>query len=263
MKGGASFMHRFPLRLLAALVLLLPVTALAGSFKVVPIRLYLDARSKTTIVKVTNDGAEKVTVQLEAKVWGQGPDGRDVYTDTKDIVFFPKIADIEKGEERIIRVGYKGKPSGNERTYRLFIQELPVTKPGEVALKFALRFAVPVFVAATNEVRERSIESAELKDGRVHVKVKNGGNTHFIVSKVRATGLNGSGKEVFNSETGGWYVLSGITKTYSVDVPEAECMKASAIKVGIEVERVLMDSELSVDKRGCKRAEKTEKPAGK
>lgn len=242
--------------------------ALAGSFKVVPIKVYLDAKAKTTVVKVTNDSDEKVTVQLDAKAWAQGPDGRDVYTDTKDIIFFPKIADIKPGEERIIRVGYKGKPSATERTYRLFIQELPVTKPGEIALKFALRFAVPVFIAPPTEKTDRSIAGVELKDGSVNVRVKNNGNKHFIVSKIKAAGHKGSGKEVFNTETGGWYVLAGVTKSYSVDVPEAECKKSKTIKVSVEVGKESMSSELKVASALCKKPEapkneQQQSPAGK
>jgi fimbrial chaperone protein len=251
--------RKFIIRLLTVLFFFLPAYALAGSFKVVPIKLFLDARTKTSVLKVTNDGTEKVTVQLDAKEWSQDEVGKDRYEETKDIIFFPKIADIEKGEERIIRVGYRGKKTAaTERTYRLFVQELPVAKPGEMVLKLALRFGIPIFIKPLKEASERAIEKVELKEGRVLVTVKNNGNNHFVVSKIKAVGLDGSGGEVFSRDTGGWYVLAGVSKRYAVDIPEQECLKASVINVAVEVERTSMDAHVDVDSAQCQRPEEPE-----
>jgi hypothetical protein len=45
--------RKFIIRLLTVLFFFLPAYALAGSFKVVPIKLFLDARTKTSVLKVT------------------------------------------------------------------------------------------------------------------------------------------------------------------------------------------------------------------
>jgi len=238
---------------------LLPAAALAGSFKAVPIKVNMSARAKTAVLKVTNDGAEKVTVQLYAREWTQDKTGRDVYKDTKEVIFFPAMAEIKKGEERIVRLGYKGRPPVREKTYRLFIEEMPVDKPGdEMALKFALRLSIPVFVRPPKEVAKSSLAGAELEKGRVVVRVKNGGNAHFVVKKIKARGLDASGKEVFTAEMGGWYVLSGVTRTYALDVPEKGCRGAHEIEVSAEVGEKKMKAKTTVDAARCKRPEEPE-----
>jgi len=245
------------IKILAVAFLLVPCAALAGSFRAVPIKVRMDARNKTAVLKVTNDGAEKVTVQITAKEWYQGEKGRDLYRDTKDIIYFPRMADIKAGEERIIRLGYKGKASLREKTYRLFVEELPVTEPGEaMALKFALRLSVPIFVAPPKEVRKVSIEGAELKDGTVVVRVRNSGNTHLVVRKVRASGVSASGDEVFSKDMGGWYILSGLTRPYGLGVPEKGCLEAAKISVTVEAGKETLERAVSVDRAACKSPKK-------
>jgi len=240
------------------LLLLFPIQSIAGSFKVVPVRLSFDAKSSSAVLRLINEGQEKVTVQLSAMIWSQDEKGEDRYEPTKDIIFFPKIADIEKGGERIVRVGYQGPKAGTrEKTYRLFLEELPVSKPGETALKLVLKLAVPIFIAPAKEVKERGIEKAELLMGRVLVKVKNSGNAHFVVGKIKAVGLDPSGAEVFSKEVSGWYVLAGAFRIFPIDIPENECLKASVIKIKAEIENSGMDAQLKVDPLQCKKPEKT------
>lgn len=232
-----------------------PLVASAGSFRAVPVRLYLDARTRTAVLKVTNDGDEKVTVQLEASSWSQDADGKDVYEPTKDIVFFPKIAEIEKGQEKIIRVGYEGKkgaaPETAEKTYRLFLQELPVSKPGEVAVKMAIRMGLPVFVAPVKALKEGVVEKMELSDGSLRVKVRNKGNSHIIISRVKAKGIDESGAEAFSAESPGWYVLAGGARGFVVDVAKENCLKAKEIKVEAEADKAVISGSLNVDKGLC------------
>lgn len=232
-----------------------PFIAEAGSFKTVPVRLYLDARTKTTVLRVTNDGDEKVTVQLEAVSWAQDSEGNDIYEPTKDIIFFPKIADIEKGEEKIIRIGYEGKKAGAiesmEKTYRLFIQELPVSKPGEVAAKMAIRLGLPVFVATEKAVKEGVIEKMDISEGSIRVRVRNKGNSHILLSRIKAKGIDDSGADVFAAESPGWYVLAGGARGFTVDMAKEECLKAKEIKVEAEADKAVIAGSLQVDKNLC------------
>ncbi len=239
--------------MLLALIFLLPsLNAFAGSFKAVPVKLSLDSRTKTAVLKVINEGEDKLTIQVEAVSWKQDKDGKDIYEPTKDIVFFPKIFTIDKNEEKVLRVGYSGKKvESAERTYRLFLQELPVSKPGEVAIKMALRMGLPVFIKPAKEVKEGSVEKAELSQGNLLVRIKNSGNSHFIVSKIKATGQDESGKEAFSKEAAGWYVLSGGSRVFAVEVPKDDCLKAKEIKVEAEAEKLAMNGSLQVDKTLC------------
>lgn len=238
-----------------------PLIAEAGSFKAVPVRLYLDARTKTAVLKVKNDGDEKVTVQLEAVSWAQDSEGKDIYEPTKDIVFFPKIADIEKDQEKIIRVGYEGKKaeaSAAEKTYRLFVQELPVSKPGEVAIKMAIRLGLPVFVAPEKAVKQGVIEKMDISEGSLRVRVRNKGNSHIIIGRIKAKGIDEAGADAFAAESAGWYVLAGGARVFAVDVAKTDCLKAKEIKVEAEADKAVISGSLNVDKNLC-----TDKPAAK
>lgn len=244
-------MKRILITIFLILFLSFPAYVFSGSFKVVPIKLFLDNSTRTEVLKITNDSEEKVTVQLDAKEWSQDKEGEDRYELTGDIVFFPKIITLDKGEERIVRVGYQGKPGAQERTYRLFLQELPVRKPEETTLMFALRLGVPIFIKPLKEIKGMAIEKVELSEGSLKVRVKNSGNIHFIVSKIKAKGIDSSGAEVFSKEIGGWYVLSGISRTFFIDIPREECLKASVIEVSAEVENFKMEGKLDMDKAQC------------
>lgn len=238
--------------LFSLLLLACPQWAAAGSFRAAPIKIFFDAKTKTTVLKVTNDGGEKVTVQLEAFEWLQDESGKEQYNPTKDIIFFPKIADIAAGEEKIVRVGYQGQKAGNlEKTYRLFLQELPVSSPGEVSVKMAIRMGLPVFIEPDKKLKERKITKLELADGSLNVTIKNSGNSHFVVGKIKVKGLDESQNEVFSKEKGGWYVLAGASKTFPVDVTKEDCLKASEVKVEAEADKEVMASSLMVDKTLC------------
>jgi fimbrial chaperone protein len=232
--------------------LILSSPAYASSLKTVPVQLFFDAGTKATVLRVTNEGGEKVTVQLDAREWRQDESGEDVYEETRDIVFFPKMADIDKGEERIVRVGYQGlKALSREKTYRLFLQELPVTRPGETALKFAMRIGIPIFIKPQKEIIEWAIGGVGFSERSLTVRVKNSGNAHLFVSKIRATGLDDSGKAVFSREMRGWYALAGALKPFAMAVSREECVGAKTIKVAVEVEKTGKEATLAVVNSMC------------
>jgi fimbrial chaperone protein len=250
-KHEALHMTRLIMIVLAALILVFPTIALAGSFKSIPVRLFIEAGSKTEVLKIVNEGDEKVTVQIDVKSWRQDETGKDIYEETNDIVIFPKMANIEKGEMRIIRLGYTGKLEWREKTYRLFMQELPVTKAGEMALKFALTLSIPIFITPEEDIKNWTAEPAGLSKEILKVKVKNSGNRHIMVSKIKAVGFDEAGAEVFTREVVGWYTLAGRSRVYPVEIPQEECLKIRMIKVEAAIEKAMREFSLDVNKEMC------------
>lgn len=241
-----------------------PGTALAGSFKVAPIKLFFDAKTKSAVVHVSNRDQEKSTLQLEALEWTQDGQGADQYAPTQDIVFFPKIMTLEKGEEKIVRVGYQVGPQKKEKTYRLYLEELPVSEPGEIAVKTVLRLGVPIFIDPIEPHRKSVIDKVEVQAGAIGVTVKNIGNQHVLVSRIKATALSGAEAETFSKEVGGWYVLPGAAKTFYVDIPRDACEKSNTIKVAIKVEQQAdMAAESSVNRSQCDDKAQDEKQPAK
>jgi fimbrial chaperone protein len=103
----------------------LPQETLSADFTIAPVRIFFDPRTTTSILTITNKSDEALTLQLKAFTWQQDEEGKDVYSPTEDIIFFPKIFKIGKDEEKLVRLGTKI-PHGNyEKTYRLFLEEVP------------------------------------------------------------------------------------------------------------------------------------------
>src|SRR3972149_10232388 len=103
----------------------IPFLAFSGEFRVTPIRLDFDRGTKSGVVTIVNEGGDKLNVQMKAFEWTQNADGKDQYSETNDIIFFPRIMTLEKGEEKILRAGIKIPATTKEKTYRLFIEEIP------------------------------------------------------------------------------------------------------------------------------------------
>ena len=223
------------LSFLATSLALIPLSVMAAALRVAPAKLVLDERPATASLKMTNVGDEPVSIQVEVVAWEQDAQGVDSYTATKDIVFFPKIFSFVANEEQIIRIGYRGEWPSREKPYFIYLTELPVAAPGEPLLKMVFRIRLPTFVGPVKATQERSIEIEQvaLSAGRLVARVKNSGNNHFTVQRIRAAGLNETGTETFSREIGGWYVLPGVSKPFLVDLSAEECLKASVIQVTV------------------------------
>ena len=235
-----------------------PPGAFAASLQFVPMSILLDSEQKRGTLRIMNRGEEKVTVQLQMMKWEQDSLGEDVYEPTKDLVFYPQIVTIGAGKEGVIRVGYERTgPALEEKSYRLFVQELPVSEPGKNVIKIALKVGIPVFLASKNPRPLLSYEDARIENGRLQVRIKNSGNTHAIVQKINVTGLDEDGAIVFSKESSGWYVLPGISRAFSFDVAPEECRKASIMQIAGTAGDQPLRGQFNVDKASCAQLEES------
>lgn len=223
-------------QLLVCVSLLITVlsTAEAGTFKVIPIKVYLEDNQKTQTLTLRNESEDPVTLQLEAMEWSQDQTGQDLYVPTKALVMFPKIVTIKAGAEQLIRLGYQGPPATNqERTYRVYMTELPISKPGESTLKMVMRLGVPVFITPAKGKPALEIVQTSLERYIAHLQVKNPSSRHGYVKTMHVTGRDASGAEVFSVDATGWYVLPGMQRTFPVKLPEHACARLSTISVSM------------------------------
>ena len=88
-------------------LLLLPVAARAGDWRVSPIRLDLGRDAKSGAVTVANDSDDRLQVQMKAYEWTQDAEGKDRYEETGEILFFPRLMILEPKEEKILRAGIR------------------------------------------------------------------------------------------------------------------------------------------------------------
>ncbi len=217
---------------LVALLLQCP-EGVCGSLKVKPLKLYFDPGNTTATLTLTNEGAEKVSVQVSSMAWTQ-EDGRDQYAPSADIVVFPKIVSIDPLEERVIRVGFQGASGvAGEQAYRLYVQELPVERPGELAMKFVVRMAIPVFAQGTGLYRSWALEDVDLVAEGLSVPVNNTGSQHVKVGTIAVTGQTSVDEEAFATSMEGWYVLPGNDRRFVVPLARALCDTAKSLRVSV------------------------------
>jgi fimbrial chaperone protein len=219
-----------------AICLLLPAQVAAGLFSISPIRLDLDRQNKTDSIGVSNEEtARKLDMQAKLMEWKQDAKGNDIYVDSNDLVFFPRIFSIDKQDQRVVRVGIKVPATTQEKSYRLFIEELPPPpdpdKKGAQVL-FVLRFGVPIFVRPDKEQIAGSIESIEAVPGGVAVIIKNSGNSNFQIQSIAFTG------EGYEKEIVAGYVLAGATKHVTAQWTPEACKKIGKLRVVMKTDRI-------------------------
>lgn len=219
-----------------ALGLLMPAASIAGLFSISPIRLDLDRQNKTDSITISNDETErKIEMQAKLVEWTQDAKGNDVYVESNDLVFFPRIFAVDKQDQRVIRVGLKVPAVAVEKSYRLFIEELaPPPDPGKkgAQILFVLRFGVPVFVRPDKERFAGSIESLEGAPTGVSVVVKNTGNQNF---QIQSLSVKSPGYE---KEIVGGYVLAGATKHITAPIPPDLCRKLVKLQIVMKTDRI-------------------------
>ncbi|MDH5229159.1 MAG: fimbria/pilus periplasmic chaperone [Gammaproteobacteria bacterium] len=237
------------------LVLLMFVSTFvhASTFKVHPLRFQFDGEKKSDVLKLTNTSDNAVTVQLESVKWAQDSAGNDLYEPTQDIIFFPKIVTLEKDQQRIVRIGYRGEPAlKHEKFYRLFAQELPGQGQKQGALNFSFRFSMPIFIKAKQQQPKHKITRTSVRNGAIHVTMENTGNSHYLVKKIFAVAQDQSQTDLSTVETSGWYILPGVERTFTIPLQEADCRAAKQYLLAVQAGKKTLHSQTSIDAEQCK-----------
>lgn len=229
-----------------------PTAVFAGEWRVAPIRLDLGSDARSGVIGVVNEGTGKFQVQMKAFLWEQDADGKDQLTETKDLIFFPKIMVFEKPEERILRAGIRTPAATKEKTYRLFIEEIPEPKKADgTNISVAIRFGVPIFVKPLKEEPKGEIAKIDLVNGDCRVTVKNSGNVHFIITAVNIKGKDPKGQETFTTQLDGWYLLNGASRVYTAAIPKQDCAGTAALAIEVATNRFVLNGKFDVDKSMC------------
>jgi len=235
--------------------------ALAGDFSVSPIRIFLDKDRKADVVTVRNNGAVPLQFEIRPKAWTQNAAGEDVYSDTKDLLVFPRLMALKAGEERDIRVGMRIPPGKTEKTYRVYITELPRMNQAEEAgggsanVGFLINFGAPVFFSPLEPKPALDITRFDFADGRVSATVANTGNVHVLVEEMAVIGFDASGTEVYRTTIPERYLLAGHGKSYTQDIGVDECQALAIITYSVRTDKLSANAKKDVDRNSCNRAE--------
>ncbi|TFZ08772.1 fimbrial biogenesis chaperone [Ramlibacter humi] len=152
-------------RVVASAAVLLAGVATAADLQISPITLEFGPTQQGQGVWLRNSGGGPVDAQVRVLRWSQN-DGQETLEPTRELLPTPSFIRIEPGGQQLVRI-VRVRPQAPEAelTYRLLIDELPVTRASsaagtagsdaeeqaqqQVGLRFLLRYSVPVFVAPT------------------------------------------------------------------------------------------------------------------
>lgn len=229
---------------------------LASAYKVTPIQVSLSTRTSSTLLTLSNESDDTIRFQLSAFAWNQSPKGAIELSPTEDVVFYPPLLTLKPGEQRNIRVGMKAAVGPIEKTYRLFVEELPPPEkadaaPGGSQVTFLTRMGIPIFVEPTSPQVKGGVEAIRLEHGRLAFGVSNVGNVHFAVQKVRVTGSDASARKTFEKETAGWYVLAGGSREFELELSAAECSKTQKVRIEVETDRLTFEKSAELPAGAC------------
>jgi fimbrial chaperone protein len=245
---------------MVALFAFIATPAFSAEFSVNPTLLELSGGAKSGVFSVINSGSDKLNCQIDVKEWAQDENGKDMYWDTKDIVFFPKIMTVEPNEQRAVRIGFKAPPGMKEKTYRIFVEEIPTQKKaadgkkaGKITagLTIAFRYSMPIFVKPIRPQESGVIDTIDLSKGVASAVVRNTGNVHLKLQSVTFRGKASDGAELFSQDVSGWYVLHGLSRRFETNVPKELCKNLATIEVSGQTENISLNGTLNVQRNMC------------
>ena len=245
-----------PLALLCVLWFCHGTAASGATITVSRVQIFLSDRTKSELITLKNVSDAIVRFQLSVSSWAQSPQGEMVLATTRDIVFFPPLFSLKPGEERNIRVGRTTPTSAIEKTYRLFIEELPKQEgaapgpPGQVEMR--TRLGVPIFLRPPKEVAGGRVDTIEVRDGNLSFALHNTGTVHFLAQAIRVIGYGAAGETILEGKLDGWYVLAGGTRLHDLELPSDKCPLLRTITVEVQTPLAAFTQRVDLSSVGCR-----------
>ena len=230
--------------------------ALGATFVVNPINLTLAPASPSALLSITNQSTDVLRFQLSAFAWDQDTDGQQLLTATEDIVYFPTLLSIPPGEQRNIRVGTTVPAEVSEKTYRIFVEELPPmaapeTKRHGGEILVLTRMGIPIFLQPATITTRAEIADISVSGKTLSFVLRNTGNVHVAPGIVQVRGVNAAGATKFQREMTGSYLLAGGQRIYTLELSAAERCAATGLIIEVRSEGSSVNGRLDIGARAC------------
>src|SRR3954470_5717834 len=227
----------------------------AATFSVNPTQIFLSARSTTALLTVRNDSDETLRFQLSAFAWDQGADGEIKLTPTQDVVFFPALLTLAPKEERRIRVGSTSATATQEKTYRIFVEELPGTAAGApgASVRVLTKMGIPIFMRPARETATATLTDLNFRSAELRFAIASTGTVHVVPQRIRVRGIAVNGQPVFDREVAGWYILAGERRDFALPLPPRDCERVTSLLVEASFETTTLTETLQTPASTCAR----------
>ena len=235
----------------ALLACALPVHA--STFTVNPTRIMLSAATPSALLTVTNGGSTPVRLQIKWHGWSQSPLGEMTLTATDDLIVFPTLFSLGPGEQRTVRIARATTPATLEKTYRVFVEELPPVSDGDgtAGIRMLTRMGIPVFIQPARPVARAGLRALTLDSGRFSFRLENLGTVHFLPTEVQVHGYSGAGHPVLTRTAQGWYVLAGGLRAFDLTFDGPECADVRRLSVEVTVGDSVLSEQLQTPGGVC------------
>jgi len=236
-----------------ALAMLLSASgASAATFTVNPTQIFLSGKTTTALLTLRNDSEETLRFQLTAFGWQQTPAGEITLTPTQDVVFFPALLTLAPKEERRIRVGSTVPAAAQERTYRIFVEELPQSDGARAnAVRVLTKMGIPIFIRPAKEVATADLRDLALRAGSLSFSLANRGSVHFVPQRVVVRAAGASGERLAEQELKAWYILAGGRREFEVVTPAEQCARVASLSVEVAFDANVLEERLQTPGGTC------------
>ena len=216
--------------------------ARAATFSVDPIIVTLEKTNSSASIAVTNQTAQKLRLQVTGFSWKQSTSGQLQLAKTDQLIYFPQLLTLDPGETKRVRVGVTIAQGPVEKTFRVFMEELPplqsvLAPKGRAQVTLLLKVGIPVFLRpSVAPVISGAVRNASLQKSSLAFDVANTGNAHFSIQNVTVVGKNRSGAQELSQSISGWYVLAGGTRRFVLPISASRCASLQTLTVQVRTD---------------------------
>jgi fimbrial chaperone protein len=238
-------------------LLAIPPPAAGAQFTVNPTRIVLTPRATSALLTLHNDGASTIRLEVKTHAWSQSLTGQMELAPTDDVVVFPTQISLAPGEDRKLRIAVTTPPGDVEKSYRVFLEELPPAAgaaPAGAAVQMLTRVGIPVFLQPGAPAAPAvGVEGVELEKDVLHFRIENRGAIHLIPDAIRVIGLSASGQVVVDKSTDGWYILARTARQYDLRFGSAECASVRSVLVEVRAGGKTISRAIAAPEGACAR----------
>jgi fimbrial chaperone protein len=225
--------------------------ASAATFTVDPTQIFLRNRTSSVLLTIHNQSTDTLSFQLSAFGWTQSSTGEMQLEPTQDVVFFPPLLTLKPSETRRVRVGTATVFDAKEKTYRIFVEELPPADAPK-GVRVLTKMGIPIFLRPAKEAATASLTDLHQQEGQLKFTLSNEGTVHFIPRNIKVRGLVGPAT-AFERELEGWYLLAGGRRDFQTPLPKDGCAQVTSIVVDVRFESSQVQERLQTPNGACAR----------
>jgi fimbrial chaperone protein len=240
---------------LCAAALLVATPSRAGELEVSPVLVELNGARRSAIVSLKNTAQGSARHQVRAYAWAQDDHGTMQLGDTTDVVVFPPLVELASGDTRKLRIGISTPAAAAEKSYRVFIEELPPPESPDMSgqVRVLTRIGVPIFFAPTKSVKKGEVAFLSAGGDRAEIRIRNIGTVRLRPSAVVIYGVAADGTRTFETALTPWYVLAAGERQYQAPIPADVCARTRELRATVAVEPAPLEATLRMPDGACAR----------